>query len=181
MIFVLLFVTLKILGDKTKCLPIFHRNSMVKRRNVLLIRVTIQFSIARLPFCRCVTSKLGNFFFIRSYFYSFASYNVNEFYSFIITINDDHQHRIRICVHACSQWQLNMIRNKYDAWHKVSISYMWNGGEHQNSNNNDTHRTHIHSHEQSEEKNVYELITTTTIMAQEKWQWISSRSIETKR
>lgn len=35
--------------------------------------------------------------------------NVNEFHSFIITINDNHQHYIYIRVHARSQWQLSVI------------------------------------------------------------------------
>lgn len=96
--------------------------------------------------------KTRQFFTLSFVYLLFVSHNVNEFYSFIITINDDHQHRIRIRVYACSQCQLNMIRNKYDARHKVPISYMWNDGEHQNSNNN---HTRVYTYERSEVKKMY--------------------------
>lgn len=74
-------------------------------------------------------------------------------------------------IHARSRhtdWMwLKQVR--LDAWHRVSISYMWNEGEHQNGNNNKCVQ-------KMEKQKIYELII--IMMAQEKWQWISSRSKE---
>lgn len=113
----------------------------------------------------CLSSKTRQFFLI-------CSNNVNEFYSFIITINDNHQHDVS---HSHSRsfttYLLNVIPTS-TTWCMASSVHFLHVKRRRTSKLQQQQQM-----ERRKKMKIYELITT-IMKAQEKWQWISSRSKE---